>query len=73
MTEMFNHLNQQLRQLHKVPNVYGYPQTQQPRQFLNPLSPNAPLDYSDGLQDSPRGEASKARPSLPPYMDPNSI
>jgi hypothetical protein len=67
MSEMFDHLNQQLRQLHRRPQGYG--QTV-PREFS---SPGNNYDFSDGLPPIPGMGGKKEKPSLPPYMDPNSI
>lgn len=67
MTEMFDHLNQQLRQLHSLPpNAYGLPQIQQ-------QPPDGSFEFSDGLPNIPRDGMLKAKPVLPPYLDPNSI
>jgi hypothetical protein len=68
MAEMFDHLNLQLRQLHRP----GYGQQPIPRQFSNP---EGGYDFSDGLPPIPqeRIQIQKPKPSLPPYMDPNSI
>lgn len=67
VTEMFDHLNRQLRQLHNLPpGAYRTPRNQIPQ-----MPPNGSFDFSDGLP--PDGGASQTKPSLPPYMDPNSI
>lgn len=67
VTEMFDHLNRQLRQFHSIPpGAYKVPRNQTPQ-----MPPSGTFDFSDGLP--PDGAATQAKPSLPPYMDPNSI
>jgi hypothetical protein len=66
MSEMFDRLNQQLRQLHR-PQGYGQPN---PRQYS---APQSGYDFSDGLPPIPQEKIQKERTVLPPYMDPNSI
>ncbi len=60
MSQMFDHLNRQLQQLHRMPNdIRSFPES----------------IYGDGLPSMPptnQGEP-QSKPSLPPYMDPNSI
>ena len=68
MTEMFDHLNQQLRQLHSSP--YGYQPVPVPRGHS---APGNTYDFSDGLPPIPGEGSSRTAPALPPYMDPNSI
>jgi hypothetical protein len=66
MHEMFGRLNQQLRQLHPR----GYSQSI-PRQFFTP--DGGGYDFSDGLPPVPQERTPTVKPSLPPYMDSNSI
>jgi hypothetical protein len=66
MSEMFDHLNQQLRQLH---GGQGFNQVI-PRQFSDQ---GGGYDFSDGLPPIPQERPRKMKPVLPPYMDPNSI
>lgn len=67
VNEMFDHLNRQLRQFNNMPpGAYRMPRNQIPQ-----APPSGVFDFSDGLP--PEGQAQQAKPSLPPYMDPNSI
>jgi hypothetical protein len=70
MGELFDHLNRQLRSLQSVPpGAFRMPRNQMPQ--MPKVQPNGSFDFSDGLP--PDESTPQARPSLPPYMDPNSI
>jgi hypothetical protein len=73
MSDMFNQLNQQLRQLHRMPpGGFNYPYGQTPRKFVDPDGGQAGPD-SELVPTVPQPNKNTAPPRLPPYMDPNSI
>jgi hypothetical protein len=73
MSDMFNQLNQQLRQLHRMPpgGGFGYPNGQTPRRFIDPDGQADPDSEPEPAVPQPNNK--NAPPRLPPYMDPNSI
>jgi hypothetical protein len=71
MSDMFSQLNQQLRQLHKMPpGGFNYPNGH-PRQFSDPYGQTGP--DSELVPPVPQPHKNTDPPRLPPYMDPNSI
>jgi hypothetical protein len=77
MAEMFNQLNRDLRQFHKLPpDVYESTPFNFPGFGGNPYPGGPSRDFGEGVPDLPKGygrEAKPILPSYPPYMDSNSI